>query len=113
MKPLALHHRAIILAALAACSLWYFSRELLGHAEAWDGKDGRYLLCMLGIGVFTQLLFPARARIIYFATAIGALVGAAFALGTEKLNPMGGVLVFAYALPALGGAWAVQRLRRR
>lgn len=110
---MALQHRAIMLAALAAFLSWYFARELFGHVEAWDGRDGRYLLCMLGIGVITQLLFPARPRIIYFATAVGALVGAAFVLGTEKLNPMGGLFVFAYALPALLGAWAIQRLRRR
>jgi hypothetical protein len=118
------NHYAFLTSAVCGFILWYFSEEIMGNAEPWDGNLLVYVIALTAIGFLCVYLFGSNLSSVYWGGFLGqAALGAAaffgclllgfFCRGAANLFPLGVVFLLVYSLPLLLGAWAAAAIRRR
>jgi hypothetical protein len=118
------NHYAFLTSAVCGFLLWYFSQEITGNSEPWDGNVLFYLIGLTAIGFLCVYLFGSNLRSVYWGGFLGqAFVGAGaffgcmllgvFCKGGANLFPLGVVFLLVYSLPLLFGAWVAAAIRSR
>jgi len=119
------NHYAFLTSAICGFLVWYFSEEITGNLEPWDGNFLVYFICLIAIGFICVYLFKSNLKSVYWGGFLGqALVGGIpffgcivfglFCQGGANLFPIGAVFLLVYSLPIfLGGAAASQICHRQ
>ena len=119
------NHYAFVVSALCGFLVWYFSRQITGESEPWDGNFLVYFACLVTIGFVCVYLFKSSLKSVYWGRYLGqVLVGGipffgcialgVFCEGGANLFPLGAVFLLAYSLPLLlGGVAASQAFQRQ
>ncbi|MEO8666918.1 MAG: hypothetical protein ABI399_00260 [Bauldia sp.] len=114
---------AFILAAIAGFLVWWFSEALTGRREPWDGDVLWYFVVLFVVGFAATLFLRSPPFAAYWGAWVGQIVFgivpfvaclAAGAMCTDQANlfPLGVVVLLAYTLPALIGAFLGRTAQR-
>jgi hypothetical protein len=123
MKPTN-NHYAFLTSATCGFLVWYFSKQITGNSEPWDGNFFAYLSCLLAIGFLCVYLFRSNLKAVYWGGYLGqALVMGVpffgcialgfFCQGGANLFPIGAVFLLVYSLPLLLGGAGASAIRGR
>jgi hypothetical protein len=115
---------AFLTSATCGFLVWYFSKQITGNSEPWDGNFFAYLSCLLAIGFLCVYLFRSNLKAVYWGGYIGQalVIGVPFfgciALGMfcqggANLFPIGAVFLLVYSLPLLLGGAGASAIRGR
>jgi hypothetical protein len=109
--------------SLCGFLVWYFSEELTGRREPWDGNIIAYSIALVAIGFVSTYVFRSDKNFAYWGGYFGqALFGAIpfFGCGVSahfcedpaNLFPLGLIFLLVYSLPLFIGAWLASKIRR-
>ena len=118
------NHYAFLTSAICGFLIWYFSKQITGNTEPWDGNFFAYLFCLLAIGFLGVYLFNSHLKAVYWGAYLGqaSVIGGAFfgcitlglfCQGGANLFPIGAVFLLVYSLPLLLGGAVASAIRRR
>jgi hypothetical protein len=118
------NHYAFLTSAICGFLVWYFSAQITGNSEPWDGNVFAYLFCLLAIGFLCVYLFKSNLKAVYWGAYLGQalIMGVPFfgcitlgvlCQGGANLFPLGAVFLLVFSLPILLGGVAASAIRRR
>jgi hypothetical protein len=71
------NHYAFLTSATCGFLIWYFSKQITGNSEPWDGNFLAYLFSLLAVGFLCVYLFNSNLKAVYW----GAYLGQALVIG--------------------------------
>jgi len=71
------NHYAFLTSAVCGFLVWYFSEEITGNSEPWNGNVLLYAIALTAIGFLCVYLFGSNLRSVYWGGFLGqAALGA-------------------------------------
>ena len=65
------NHYAFLASATCGFLVWYFSKQITGNSEPWDGNFFVYFFCLLAIGFLCVYLFNSNLKAVYWGGYLG------------------------------------------
>lgn len=107
--------KGFLFGLLYGFALWALAKPLFGHAEPWDGNVALYVSLLTMSGFVCVFPLGGTKKSAYWSLYLGqAVYGFAMLMrGSGDLFPLGAIVLLAFNLPALLGAWLADIVSKR